>query len=115
MKKILSALLILTLIFGCTLALSSCKKGDEEEERILDGTYVYEEGSNRVSYTFNGNRFATEMNIGDTYEYEGTYKIEGSMITFTLEAEDGDPWESVCDFAEGDGYIEIDGQKYEKK
>ena len=109
MKRIISTILVCVLLLGCVLTLASCGKK-------LRGTYVCEEDGASISYTFKGKKFTAEMKWGDTVvdDIEGTYKIDGDKITFTYEV-DGEEVEEECDFEKGKGYIEIDGDKYEKQ
>ena len=81
MKKIVSLLLALTLLFGMCLTLASCAK-------TLSGTYAND--TLKTSYTFKGNNFEKKVTgfLGGTTVYTGTYKInekdDGSVtITFT--------------------------------
>ena len=126
MKKIISVLLVFTLLLGCVFMLSSCNKDDDkddkkEEKGQLSGTYVYTraevEYTYEISYTFVGNKVTSQMKVGtSTQTKEATYVINesGDTITFTA-VEDGESKSFDCEFENGDGYIIIDGYKYIKQ
>ena len=127
MKKIISALLIFTLLLGCVFMLSSCdkdkddKKDKTEEKGQLSGTYVYTETvgdySYELSYKFVGDKVTATMKMGTEVEtQEATYVINeaGDTITFTT-VEDGESSSFDCDFEKGDGYIMINDDKFVKQ
>ena len=125
MKKLLSAILILTLILGCVFALSACKKDDKDDETEngrLDGTYVHTNNdtyafSYELTYKFEGNKVTAIMRTPEgTETMEGTYVVNeaGDTITFTV-VEDGETETFDCDFAEGNGYIMVNDDKFIKQ
>ena len=69
MKKIVSCLLLFSLLLGMCLGLASCAK-------TVSGTYVND--TTGISYTFQGNKFEKKVPqlIGNGVTlYEGTYEI----------------------------------------
>jgi len=115
MKRIISTLLVCALLVGCMLTLVACGN-------ILNGTYSdkteFMGQSVETSYTFKGKNVTIEVKtvLGGKVEsesIEGTYKIDGDEITFTLE-EDGETKTETFTFEKGDDYIKIAGIKYTK-
>ena len=108
MKRIVSALLVCTLLLACVFTLASCGK-------TLSGTYSSGVGDTSIigggtSYTFNGKNVKIAVTGGafgfeKTVEYEGTYSIEDGKITFTFDSGDKDAasYNGSFDFEEGDG------------
>lgn len=76
MKKIIAAILTLTLI----LAMTACGSKD-----VLAGTWTAELGEDgTITWTFNGNGKCTMENA--YMKQNGTYTIDGDQLTVTLES-----------------------------
>ena len=110
MKRIISTILVAALLVCMMLTLVSCGK-------TLNGTYSREEDGVKVTYTFKKDgTFETTMDMGilGEIEFDGEYVIDGDKIEITYELL-GVEYEKEYDFEKGRGYIEIDGDKYEKE
>ncbi len=111
MKKILSTIMAVCLVFGCVFALSACATK-------LSGTYE----SSGVSYTFTaGGDVTIKTSIGViSGTVEGKYEIneDGDKITITIGSDEGSKFSGEHSFNKGkdnDGeYIKIDGITYRK-
>ena len=120
MKKIVSAILALTLVIGLVLSLTSCS--------LMFGSYTND--TLNTTYKFLGNQVTrttevTIFGVTSTTTAEGTFEIgENSdgdtVITFDWDEEDEDstsisvPFEQGVD-DEGNKYIKILGVKYIKE
>ncbi len=116
MKKILSAILALMLVFGCVLAVTSCKKEEEtdtteETEKnvvTLEGEYTFVNDSDvdcSLKFAENGELVYT---AGDDVT-TGKYSIVDDVITITL----GDTT-VMYDFIQADDSITINLVKLNK-
>lgn len=106
MKKILSLILVATLLCACVFTLASC--GNKPS-----GTYKDEAGF--VTLEFKGNK-VTVSALGESKS--GTFKIvkdgEDLEIEITMEVGDEKETESSS-YEKGDDYIKIAGVKYIKQ
>ena len=110
MKRIISTILVAALLVCMMLTLASCGK-------TLNGTYSREEDGMKVTYTFKKDgTFEATMDTGilGDVEIDGEYVIDGDKIEMTYEFLDVE-YDEEYDFEKGRGYIEIDGDKYEKE
>ena len=119
MKKILKSLIILTVTALAVLSVSSCfaKPDTPDTGDRLSGTYEWTLGSSVGSstYTFNGNRVVNEYWYDSeqiVIEYTYVIAIDGGAEVIRLtDLSTGQTAE--YDFAKGNGYIEISGQRYD--
>ena len=126
MKKVLSLVLACTLLLGCVLIFASCGG--------LKGTYEYTSQNIALVLTFSGNKVTQTTPENKDLEVVGSYEIKDDKIIITYEEykysgndstmsetldilnatlKDSEP--TTYSFEKGDGYIIIDGLKYEKK
>ena len=116
MKKILSLVLALTLVFCMLCTLTSCKKTLEGTYRDASGITVYEFSKKAVT-------LRVEVFGVGVQSFEGTYKINenkgGEMtITFDFTSEEAEGYTGEFDFSEvsenGEDYISIGVIRYNK-
>ena len=116
MKKITSTVVILAMLVGCLLTLTSCGKllSGKYEADLAIAEYTYEFG------IFGNVTLTVDPIFGDDRVYEGKYKVsdDGLQITFTFDGEDAERYNGTVNFAIGEEngakYIKLDGDKYEK-
>ena len=119
MKKIVKVMALAMALVILTCACASCFGP-------LSGTYAIEEFGSSVELKFSGNKVTITYDImGLSVDpIEAKYSIDGDKITFEFADADADDsiiqdliegMEGTFDFEKGDGYIKIDGTKYEKK
>lgn len=118
MKKIVSRILLCTLLFSCLFVLSACAPK-------LSGSYQADLVAVKATYAFesNGNLTLTlDPLVGGNISWEGSYEIneDTNEITITLNTDDSgaDKYEGTYSFAQGEEndteYIKISGVKYTK-
>ena len=117
MKKILSLVLALAVLFTMCLAFASCGKK-------LSGTYVNKNLLNDLTYEFKGNKVIVTDTVtigGSTFDfsYSGKYKIaeddKGNLnITFIFEDSDAERFNKTCTLEETDEGIKLNGLVYTK-
>ena len=118
MKKILSLVLALAVLFAMCLAFASCGKK-------ISGTFVYKSPLSDLTYDFKGNKVTVTdtVTIGGSsfdFTYSGKYKIakddKGNLsITFTFEESDAERFNKTCTFEETDEGIKLGGIVYTAK
>ena len=111
MKKSMRILAVVMVAIMLCLTLASCGKK-------LSGTYK----TLGCEMTFDGKKVSVEL-LG-AVTLDGTYEIKDDKISFDftgVDEEDQEKYKDIldeltsdADFEEGDGYIKIDGVKYEK-
>ena len=117
MKRILSFILLLTLLLSLTLV--SCKKTSQ----TLEGSY--QDAKDFTTYTFSGNDVTLRIVIIDSAPliFKGTYEIKESKdgtksITFDFASEEAEGYTGEFPLVEGVEdcvpYIKIDIIKYKK-
>lgn len=110
MKRIISTILVCTLMVCMLFTLASCGKK-------LNGTYSMEEDGVKVTYDFKRDgtfECTMEAGIFGDIEFDGTYEIDGKEITLVYELL-GEEVDETFDFKKGSGYIEIDGERLDKE
>ena len=120
MKKVLSLVLAVAVLATLCLALASCGKK-------LSGKYSADFLGTGTTMTFDGKNVKigfTVTFVGEVASVDATYKIKGDTITFEFADEDEvsnssakkviQSLEEPVSFEEGDGFIKINGVKYEK-
>lgn len=101
--------MMLILVLGTAIALSSCSKDDDDNSSSsnlseLVGTWYYDNGNWTYTLTLRNNGTFSqrkESRLGSTGGAEGVYKVSGSTVTLT-----GTSWTlySGGDFEEDDDY-----------
>ncbi|MBR2354034.1 MAG: hypothetical protein IKA76_06000 [Clostridia bacterium] len=119
MKKTVRILAVVMSVLMLCLCLASCGGGG------LSGTYSASEYGTKIAFDFSGKNVEMTVSAGGlSYSVEGKYEIEDDKITFSFDEPDEDAsylenmlegFESSLDFEKGDGYIKIEGQKFEKE
>lgn len=120
MKKILSLVLAIAVLATLCMTLASCGKK-------LSGKYSADVYGTGTTMTFDGKNVKigfTVTLLGEIASVDATYQIKGDEITFDFADEDEvsnsnakkviESLEKPVSFEEGDGYIKINGVKYEK-
>ena len=120
MKKILSLVLAVAVLATLCMTLASCGKK-------LSGKYSADVFGTGTTMTFDGKNVKigfTVTLLGEIASVDATYQIKGDEITFDFADEDEvsnsdakkviESLEKPVSFEEGDGYIKINGVKYEK-
>ncbi len=109
MKRIVSTILVCVLMVCMLFTLASCGKK-------LNGAYSKEEDGVKLTYEFETDgTFKGTMDtfLGDV-EFDGEYEIDGKEITIKYELL-GKEVDETYDFKKGNGYIEIDGKRFDKE
>ena len=119
MKRILSIVLALAVLATMCLTFASCSK--------LSGKYSADVFGTGTTMTFDGKNVKiafTVTFVGEVASVDATYKIKGDTITFEFADEDEvsnssakkviQSLEEPVSFEKGDGFIKINGVKYEK-
>ena len=120
MKKVLSLVLAVAVLATLCLTFASCGKK-------LSGKYSADVFGTGTTMTFDGKNVKigfTVTFVGEVASVDATYKIKGDTITFEFADEDEvsnssakkviQSLEEPVSFEEGDGFIKINGVKYEK-
>ena len=123
MKKFFSIILVLTIVCSALFVLSSCS-GEQ-----FSGSYKYNYGTEglgySVTYVFSAGKVEIQKeqrlfgNVNN-YSYSGKYEIKESSeggvkeITISVDSKDQELKIGTFSFEIGDGYILIDGQKFEE-
>ena len=131
MKKTVRIIALLLALATCACLFISCNKesGDEPEttaevEGALSGTYVSGSGDTREELKFSGDNVSyTIGESGSNFGLSGKYSVDGNKISFNFETP-SDSYlaamaaafnEKPIDFEEGDGFILVGGQRYQKQ